>query len=208
MLATRSTAVFHPLLLSELLSITGERPMKAIRYTLLACVLHYSTIATAQSVPLGDKEACMVGPMAQFGQYIGDWNIHDSQLGQETGEWADGAGARWNFVCLGNGSAVQDFWIPNDSDFVGTNLRTYNQESASWDIAWTIDPMPGFAHIQAKQQDDGSIVMHYKSPVPDPLRRITFFPPDKNGWRWTLEVSSDAGQHWTEVYRIKATRSH
>lgn len=181
--------------------------MTAIRYALLTLLLHFAATATAQSVPVGEKAACMNGPMAEFGQYIGDWDIHDSQLSQDTGEWTDGAGAQWNFVCLGNGSAVQDFWIPNNSDFVGTNLRTYNEETSSWDIAWTIDPMPGFAHIQAKLQDDGSIVMNYKSPVPDPIRRITFFPPDANGWNWKLEVSSDAGLNWTEVYRIKATRS-
>ncbi len=47
--------------------------------------------------------------------------------------------------------------------------------------------------------------MMYKSPIPDPLRKITFFPADANGWNWKLEVSSDGGEKWTEVYRIKAS---
>jgi hypothetical protein len=34
-----------------------------------------------------------------------------------------------------------------------------------------------------------------------------FFPPDENGWNWKLEFSSDGGESWLEVYRIKATRS-
>ena len=96
--------------------------------------------------------------------------------------------------------------MPNDGG-VGTNLRTYNKESASWDIAWSVTGMPaGFAHIQAKKDDNGDIVMMYKSPLPKPPRRITFFPPEKNSWKWKLEMSFDEGQSWTEVYRIQATR--
>jgi hypothetical protein len=37
------------------------------------------------------------------------------------------------------------------------------------------------------------------------LRRITFFPPDENGWNWQLEYSGDAGETWRVVYRIRAT---
>ena len=95
--------------------------------------------------------------------------------------------------------------MPNDGG-VGTNLRIYNNETNSWDIAWTFTGMPGFAHIQATQQENGDIVMMYKSPVPDPLRRVTFFPPDANAWEWKLEMSTDGGENWTEVYRISATR--
>ena len=46
--------------------------------------------------------------------------------------------------------------------------------------------------------------MHYRSPLPDPPRRITFFPPDEQGWNWKLEFMLD-GETWTEVYRIRAT---
>lgn len=158
------------------------------------------------AVPIEDKDACMQGPLEQFGRYIGNWDIEDSQLDQDGVTWTKGDGARWNFVCLGNGTAIQDFWLPPDGN-VGTNLRTWNPQTESWDIAWTITPMPGFAHIQARQDDNGNIVMHYKSPLPDPLRRITFFPPDEYGWNWKLEFSNDGGESWFEVYRIKATPS-
>lgn len=165
-----------------------------------------SVLADAPAIPFDDAEACMEGPLAQFGRYIGNWDIEDSQLGQDGKTWSDGAGARWNFACLGNGTAIQDFWMPPDGT-VGTNLRTWNPKTESWDIAWAVTNLPGFAHIQAEQDDDGNIVMHYKSPLPDPLRRITFFPPDANGWNWKLEISRDGGDNWIEVYRIKASRS-
>lgn len=166
-----------------------------------------STNSLAQSIPVGTQEACMEGPLAQFGQYIGDWDIEDEQLAQDGSGWQKGAGAIWNFVCIGEGTAIQDFWIPNDGP-VGTNLRTYNRDTGSWDIAWTIKgmPGPGFAHITAKAQDDGSIVMKYVAPIPKPMRRITFFPATAEAWKWQLEVSSDDGETWTEVYRISANR--
>ncbi len=158
------------------------------------------------SIPAGDSNACMQGPLAQFGRYIGDWIITDERLSQDGSEWVAGGGARWNFVCIGNGTAVQDFWLPPDGN-VGTNLRTYNTETGAWDIAWAITTQPGFAHIEAQHQDDDTIVMHYVSPLPDPLRRITFFPPDSGGWDWQLEMSWDQGENWTEVYRIRASRA-
>ncbi len=182
--------------------------MNLTRNMVALATLLLSVAATGadDSIPVGEKSACMNGPLAQFGQYIGDWDIEDSRLSEDGSGWAPGAGARWNFVCLGDGTAVQDFWMPNDGQ-VGTNLRTWNPDTESWDIAWTSKGMPGFAHIQARMSEDGNIVMHYKSPLPDPLRRITFFPPDADGWRWTLEISSDQGANWTAVYRIKASRS-
>ena len=179
--------------------------MKKIVFAALAVIACSAAIA-AEPVPIDEGEACMQGPLEQFGRYLGNWDIEDSRLSQDGTQWTPGAGAKWNFVCIGNGTAIQDFWMPSDGG-VGTNLRTYNSDTESWDIAWTITGMPGFAHIQAEENDAGHIVMHYKSPLPDPLRRITFFPPDAEGWRWKLEVSADGGASWTEVYRISASRS-
>lgn len=160
--------------------------------------------ADDRALPLDNDAACMQGPLAGFGRYIGRWRIEDQRLGNDGSTWLAGDGAHWHFVCVGDGTAIQDFWIPNDGP-VGTNLRTYNPETGSWDIAWAVRTQPGFAHIQAEPQDDGTIVMHYKSPLPDPLRRITFYPPTGAGWNWKLEFSRDDGETWTEVYRIRAT---
>ena len=176
---------------------------------ILAGVILIAGAATADTpeVPFGEESGCMEGPMEQFGQYLGDWNISDSGLQSDGTTWKAGPGARWIFSCLGNGTAIQDFWMPTGGG-VGTNLRTYNTQTESWDVAWTITGMPiGFAHIQAKQQENGEIVMTYKSPVPNPPRRITFFPADENAWEWKQEQTFDEGLTWTEVYRISARRS-
>lgn len=172
----------------------------------LCCALLSPSLLASPTAPIRDASECMEGPMAQFGRYIGSWKIADSGLSQETGEWEDGQGAQWDFVCLG-GMSIQDFWLPANGA-VGTNLRTWNEEKGSWDIAWTVTDMPGFAHISAQQDDEGNIIMRYVSPKPEPDRRITFFPPDENGWNWKLEITQDGGASWMEVYRIKATPSN
>ena len=176
-----------------------------IRAIITACAAIIATShALGGDLPF-DGDGCMDGPLAQFGRYIGDWKIEDSQLAQDGSGWIAGAGARWIFTCLGNGTAIQDFWLPPDGN-VGTNLRTWHPETGKWDIAWAINSQPGFAHIEARLDDSGNIVMHYVAPLPTPLRRITFYAPDETGWDWQLEFSSDGGETWLAVYRIRATR--
>lgn len=179
--------------------------MKTIALGLVTAFVSAAAHAEPPTLPFDSQTGCNEGPLAQFGQYVGDWNIEDSSLSQETGTWEPGEGARWIFTCLGDGTAIQDFWMPAGGP-VGTNLRTYHTESGSWDIAWAIKGTPGFAHITAIQNAAGEIVMQYKSPQQDPPRRITFYPVEEDRWNWKLEFSFDGGENWTEVYRIKATR--
>lgn len=161
-------------------------------------------------VLMDNGEGCTTGPVEQFGRYLGDWNIEDQGLQQDGKTWAPGNGARWNFTCVGNGIAVQDFWMPNGAaggppPGVGTNLRIYDPNTQQWEITWTATRSPGFSHIRAKEDEGGNIVMHYVSPEQNPPRRITFFPPTDKGWDWVMEVSLDSGETWTAVYKIKAT---
>ena len=151
-----------------------------------------------------DPAACSEGPVAQFGRYVGDWKIEDEALARDGSGWSDGQGARWVFTCVGDGTAVQDFWLPNGGGF-GTNLRAYNPDTGSWEIVWAATSQNGLMHIAATQQDDGSILMDIVSPVQDPPRRIIFFPPDENGWNWAQQWSMDGGETWFDVYRIRAT---
>lgn len=163
------------------------------------------TEVSLEALLLGETAGCMEGPLAQFGNYLGDWDMQDWQLSQDGTTWTEGNGARWIFSCVGNGVAVQDFWMPNSGGF-GTNLRMYNPTSESWDIAWTAASLPGMTHINAKQDDDGKIVMRYVSPPQTPDRRITFFPPTETGWDWILEISQDQGETWIGVYKMTATK--
>lgn len=170
-----------------------------------ATILAISVVQAGEApVLLGGKGACMQGPVAQFGRYIGDWKIEDESFAKDGSGWSPGNGARWIFSCVGDGVAVQDFWMPTGGGF-GTNLRTYNPDTESWEIVWTADKLNGLSHISAQQNNDGNIVMDILKPVPDPPRRIIFFAPDENGWHWSMQMSFDAGETWTDVYRIEAT---
>lgn len=150
------------------------------------------------------ENACLEGPMEQFGRYVGDWTIADESLAQDGSGWGPGTGARWIFECIGDGTAVQDFWFPNAGGY-GTNLRTYNPDTSAWEIVWAAQSLNGLTHISAKQDENGNIVMDVLKPVPPQPRRITFFPPTESGWDWAMEMSFDEGETWTEVYRITAT---
>ncbi len=167
---------------------------------LLVCA---AGIATADANKPEDN-ACLEGPIEQFGRYIGDWKIDDETLAQDGSGWGPGKGARWIFECIGDGTAAQDFWMPNPGGW-GTNLRTYNPDTEKWEIVWTARALNGLMHISAEQDDAGNIVMDILKPVQNPPRRITFLPPHENGWDWVMETSFDEGETWTEVYKIKAT---
>lgn len=142
--------------------------------------------------------------MAQFGRYVGDWQIADESFAQDGSGWNPGNGARWRFECIGDGTAVQDFWMPNGGGY-GTNLRTYNPDTAAWEIVWAAQGAKGLMHISAQRNDDGDIVMNVLQPVQNPPRRIIFFTPDDGGWSWVQQMSFDGGESWTDVYRIRAT---
>ena len=160
--------------------------------------------AEMASVLLDKSEGCMAEGISEFGRYIGDWKIQDWQLQQDGTTWTEQKGARWNFRCVGDGIAVQDFWMPNTGG-KGTNLRINDPEKKSWDIAWTATGAPGFMHIVADMNEAGEINMDILSPEQNPPRRIRFYPPTSAGWDWVMEMSFDGGTNWTAVYKIKAT---
>ena len=163
------------------------------------------TLFVGSTTSAGKSEnACLEGPLEQFGRYVGDWKITDETLARDGSGWGPGAGARWIFKCIGNGVAVQDYWRPNSGGW-GTNLRTYNPETGSWEIVWAATGHNGLMHISAKKDESGRIVMDILKPVQDPPRRIIFMPPDEEGWSWQQEWWFEQSQTWAPVYKIRAT---
>lgn len=180
--------------------------MKTLRYLLGLGLLLSGISASAESISIDFAKCagCKDGPKAQFGQYIGDWKIEAWNLKPDGSSWVPQPDARWKFVCVGDGIAVQDFWIKG-GEVVGTNLRVYNAETESWEIDWISKNEGTLKRIRAQQQDDGRIVMRYVTPETGPLRRITFVPPDDTGWDWELEMSFDQGESWRQVARMRAS---
>lgn len=169
-----------------------------------ACCLASGVVLAGNAAAGDDPEACLEGPLAQFGRYIGDWKIEDEVLSKDGSAWSPGGGERWIFECIGGGVAVQDYWLPANGNF-GTNLRTYNPDTAQWEIAWAATQQNGLMHLRAAMDADGNIVMDIISPPQDPPRRIIVFAPDAEGWDWVQQWSFDQGATWVDVYRIRAT---
>lgn len=166
-------------------------------------MLLWLLVAAAAGAEEADND-CMEGPMAEFGRYVGDWTITDVGLKPDGSAWEPGPGARWVFKCIGDGTAVQDFWMPNNGGY-GTNLRTYNPDTGAWEIVWATKGLNGLMHIAASLDDDGNVVMDILKPEQPQPRRIIFFAPDDGGWSWVQQWSFDDRETWVDVYRIRAT---
>ncbi|MEO0500731.1 MAG: hypothetical protein AAF205_09270 [Pseudomonadota bacterium] len=151
------------------------------------------------------SSACREGPMAAFGRYLGSYDFQDAQIAAD-GSWTEGKGGQWDFFCLGEGIAVQDFWQPNAGGY-GATMRMYNAETDAWDIVFTGEGSQAMSHLSGTLQDDGTLVMYYITPTLEGIeRRITFSPPTEAGFDWMLSISRDGRKSWVDVYRMTATR--
>jgi len=177
--------------------------MRFTFFVVVTCLCGLPAVAEVPAVS-GDAAACLEGPMAQFGRYVGDWKITDEQIKSDGSGWEPQQGARWVFECLKNGIAVQDYWHAAGGGF-GTNLRTYNPDTGAWEIVWAAGNLNGLMHITASEDANGDIVMDILKPETPQPRRIIFFQPDEDGWNWVQQWSFDDGETWTDVYRIRAT---
>ncbi|MBT5765599.1 MAG: hypothetical protein HOI58_01955 [Kordiimonadaceae bacterium] len=79
---------------------------------LLISIWTFNTAAEEfDATAMNKVEGCMNGPVNEFGQYIGDWNILERRLGQD-GEWTatnSPAMARINAVKQDNGSIIMHY---------------------------------------------------------------------------------------------------
>ncbi len=57
--------------------------MQSIRIIVGIALLVCAASAAKAEGNVSDDNACMEGPMAQFGRYVGDWNIEDESLAQD-----------------------------------------------------------------------------------------------------------------------------
>lgn len=61
---------------------------------LLISIWTFNTAAEEfDATAMNKVEGCMNGPVNDFGQYIGDWNILERRLGQD-GEWTEHTGTK------------------------------------------------------------------------------------------------------------------
>lgn len=151
----------------------------------------------------------------QFGQLVGSWRCEGENL-QQDGTWKKTPGvSTWDWYYLLDGYAVQDVWRPdteaNPKAVQGTNLRTYDSETDTWNVVWTTQNSPAIEPFRASFRD-GEIHMFAERAANQLFRNhlmhITFHNISDDHFDWRYESSSPTdGQNWREVARLSCDRA-
>jgi hypothetical protein len=108
--------------------------------------------------------------------------------------------------------AIQDEWIvpplsvTASSRFRGVNIRIYNPEQQSWQIAW-IDGRGRKFSLFTAVSDSARITMTGVDARGRPARNI-FSEITPVSFSWTKEWTFDQGRTWIPVSRIRCTRKN
>jgi len=157
--------------------------------------------------------------LEHFGQLSGVWSA-EQEMRSADGSWRVVGEALWVWRWGLSGFVVRDLWFQAEKklpaylgnlgrDYLLTGLRTFDVETDSWNVAWTANGMgqtPGndFGTMVAEWQGDRMVMT---SP-PDyfGVQRVTFSDFTDNSFLWVSEFSSDEGQNWQAVMRVRASR--
>ena len=174
----------------------------------------FNAFAAAQTASLVATDPNPDAPEAvqQFGQLQGNWSCLGSSR-QPDGSWKPGEHpATWSWYYVLDGFAVQDVWKPgNPNGAMGTNLRTYDPESQSWNMVWATTGQARFDHFTASYED-GNLVMRGERWARAAFQahdsRITFHNIGAQHFDWKYETAALQGeQQWNEISRIACDRS-
>lgn len=150
----------------------------------------------------------------QFGRLVGSWRCTGENL-QQDGTWKKTPGvSTWDWYYVLDGYAVQDVWRPdteaNPQAVQGTNLRTFDPESGTWEVVWTTQNVPKIDFYRAGYRDDEMHIYAERAATqafPGHLMHITFHNVSEDHFDWRYESSGlTDGQNWREVARISCDR--
>ena len=154
--------------------------------------------------------------MDLYGRFVGSWDLDVTQIA------ADGSERRrkgeWHFGWALEGRAVQDVWIvpprgelrhgdaAANVNSYGTTLRVYDPRIDAWQIQWTDPVTQNFLGMIGREEDGGDIVQLGTRPDGRPIR-WKFSQITPNSFRWTGEISDDAGATWRLHVEFAARRT-
>jgi len=186
--------------------------------TIFAAALLAFTSASVAGINAAQAETPGANPnapeqLSHMRNMIGRWAIKDQSLGQD-GSWTDGPGADWDFYYTLDGYAIEDIWVqpPRAVDVddektrtVGVNIRKYDPDADKWVMAWITKAPGGVQTFSATSTDEELVMVEDVPSAQGSIRRITFYNMTGATFDWRMEVSSDDGANWREIYRIKGT---
>ena len=152
-----------------------------------------------------------------FARLVGVWDV-EQELRKRDGTWAGTWPGVWVWKHAIDGFAVQDlFYQPKDAlppymvsfgrDYLLTAMRIYDVRSKRWNVANGAGLTPGldFGTFEASS-DDGRLVMTSPGSSEMGKQRVVFSEITESSFLWESEFSSDGGDTWQTVMRVKATR--
>lgn len=144
-----------------------------------------------------------------FSNLIGHWEVQDWQL-QKDGEWQEQAGARWSFYAIQGGTAIRDEWKSNTSDAqqtpgFGSQLRVYNPWNKTWSAAW-LSSRTRSLEFYAGKETESEVSFVSQPNAKGRITRLIFSNIKEASFTWQMQWSTDAGESWTSVYKLRATR--
>jgi hypothetical protein len=151
--------------------------------------------------------------MNLFGQFIGEWEF--DWYGYEPNQEKQHEKGEWIFSWVMEGRAIQDLWIipernrrnkpglPNGE--YGTTLRFFNKKANVWNVVWAGPIKNRFNTFEARQIEEGIIVMEEIGDNEDKMTWI-FSEIQKDSFRWKSIITADDDKNWKLVQEMKVKR--
>lgn len=198
----------------------GQAGFRAPARSLVLCVLFGLLEACASgttSTELPERNACVSEEFRQFDFWIGDWDVTQEIL-QADGSWIE-LPARTRVAASPEGclltehwnGRVQFFWegMQRPEGMWGFSVRRYDPAAGTWSIYWMDQRNPRFEtpHVGRFEEDHGEFFREFTADGQLRRTRIRFTQVSDTQVDWSLALSTDGGDTWIELWRMRMCRS-
>ena len=140
---------------------------------------------------------------------VGKWKVKDWQL-QKNGHWQKQAGATWMFYAIQGNTAIRDEWQSNIKDEqqitgYGSQLRVFDPLSKTWSAAWLSSRTRALEFFTG-YETEAEVYFVTQANEKGRSTRVIFNNIQENSFHWQMQWSTNAGESWTTVYKLQATR--
>jgi hypothetical protein len=177
----------------------------------LALVLVSSRASSQPLADFGHLNPDAPPETSQFAFLVGQWDCAVHTMNPD-GETFRDSTATWTGYYILDGWAIKDDWTtrrPDGTAFHGTNIRSFNPRTHSWDNRWLPSGSLQWTYFEAEQVGDTMVMIGGagRDEAGEYLDRNTFHDIQADSWKWRKDRSRDGGVTWVEgVSRIEATR--
>lgn len=149
---------------------------------------------------------------AQFAFLVGAWDCTIRTMNPDGRTFREST-ATWTGYFILDGWAIQDDWVAqlaNGTEFHGTNIRSFNPRTGTWDNRWLPSGSLQWTYFEAEQMGDTMVMTggEGRDGRGEYVDRNTFHEIGQDAWKWRKDRSWDGGATWVEgISLIDATRA-